>query len=66
MYENCLKDNSTSLEDQDHMIAKLHNAAKSSGTYVGVEELESDHCPMMCMPNKLTQVELRFLEALFS
>jgi hypothetical protein len=52
-YIKCLKDNSTSLKDQDHMVAKLERRCEWSPA---VAQLESDHDPFLCMPEKLAQM----------
>lgn len=68
-YIKCLKDNSTSLADQDHMIEKMRNkegAGKLGGKDVRVVELESDHCTMLSMPDRLVVEVIRFWEEVSS
>ena len=47
-----MQDNSTSLDDQDHMIEKLDKANPANSK----TELESDHYPMLCMPERLVKI----------
>lgn len=64
-YIKCLKDNSTSLVDQDHMIEKIRNKASVGGLCgkdARVVELESDHCTMISMPDRLVKEVIDFWE----
>ena len=55
-YVKCLRDASTSLVDQEHMIGKLKRVDAWGEEGLGVVELESDHCPFVCMPERLAEV----------
>ncbi|KAK3676575.1 hypothetical protein LTR78_003349 [Recurvomyces mirabilis] len=58
-YIKCTKDNSTSVEDQDHMIAKLRKQCEWKPTVV---EVASDHCPFLGMPDTIAAMLKRLVD----
>ena len=61
MHVKCLQDDSTSLEDQDNMIENLRHGATDQRE-VKVAELESDHYPVICMPDRLIKAVVESVE----
>lgn len=44
-----MQDRSISLVDQDHMVEDL----KHENALMRVLDVDSDHCPFLCMPDEL-------------